>query len=173
MRPLEAVASHIRAAVIGDEAALMHLFEALDLFGASELIELESLLARYFAGELGADHAWIAFDDGTLSGAAYYALDASQERAGPGIWNLYFIGVQPDRQGAGCGSALLAHVEWALRGRDARELLVETSGAPSFARTRVFYASAGYNEIARIPEFYGPGDDKVILRKALGRDTAS
>jgi ribosomal protein S18 acetylase RimI-like enzyme len=31
-----------------------------------------------------------------------------------------------------------------------------------------FYRRAGYPEVARIPNFYKPGDDKVIFVKELG-----
>ncbi|CAN0589115.1 unnamed protein product [Ectocarpus sp. 12 AP-2014] len=48
-----------------------------------------------------------------------------------------------------------------------RVLLVETSGNAGFARTRAFYAQAGYEEEARIREFYAAGEDKIIFRKAL------
>ena len=54
-----------------------------------------------------------------------------------------------------------------LRGRGERLLLVETSGLGSFDLTRQFYRKNGYDEEARIRDYYGPGDDKVIFRKAL------
>jgi hypothetical protein len=54
-----------------------------------------------------------------------------------------------------------------LRARGERVLLIETSGLGSFARTGVFYRKQGYDEEARIREFYGAGDDKIIFRKAL------
>ena len=36
-----------------------------------------------------------------------------------------------------------------------------------YARTRHFYSTIGYVEEARVREFYGPGDDKVIFWKSL------
>ena len=32
--------------------------------------------------------------------------------------------------------------------------------------TRRFYEALGYREAGRIPDFYGPGDDRVIFLKA-------
>ena len=84
-----------------------------------------------------------------------------------GIWNLLFIAVRPDLQGRGRGSALLRHIEQALRERGARLLLIETSGLGTFERTRAFYRKHGYDEEARIRDYYRPGDDKVVFRKAL------
>ena len=65
------------------------------------------------------------------------------------------------------GAALLAHVEAQLSAAGERILLVETSGLPEFARTRRFYAKLGYQEEARIREFYQAGEDKIVFRKAL------
>jgi ribosomal protein S18 acetylase RimI-like enzyme len=63
--------------------------------------------------------------------------------------------------------ALLRHVEQALAARGERLLLVETSGSPGFERTRAFYRKRGYEEEARIRDFYRAGEDKVVFRKAL------
>jgi ribosomal protein S18 acetylase RimI-like enzyme len=49
----------------------------------------------------------------------------------------------------------------------ARMLLVETSGLASFERQRTFYRKCGYNEEARIRDFYQAGEDKIVFRKAL------
>ena len=45
--------------------------------------------------------------------------------------------------------------------------LVETSGLPEFERARAFYRKCGYEEEARIREFYNAGEDKIVFRKAL------
>jgi hypothetical protein len=54
-----------------------------------------------------------------------------------------------------------------LVARGARLLIIETSGLASFERTRAFYRALGYDEEARIREFFKAGDDKVVFRKAL------
>ena len=37
-----------------------------------------------------------------------------------------------------------------------------------YARTRAFYRHHGFDEEARIRQFYGPDDDKVVFWKSLG-----
>lgn len=54
-----------------------------------------------------------------------------------------------------------------LAARGERVLLVETSGLASFERTRAFYRKCGYDEEARIREFYQAGEDKIVFRKSL------
>ena len=82
-------------------------------------------------------------------------------------WNLQLIAIHPDRQRQGRGAKLLRYVEQALMVRGGRMLLVETSGLPDFDRTRKFYIKCGYEEEARIRDFYATGDDKVVFRKVL------
>nr|WP_164929079.1 GNAT family N-acetyltransferase [Gloeobacter violaceus] len=123
---------------------------------------LDDMLAGYFSGD-ASDDFWLTSDDGGPVAVAYYA----PERMTQGTWNLLLIAVDPDRQGQGRGSALLCHVEQALAARGERVLLVETSGLPSFARTRAFYQKCGYEEEARIREYYQAGEDKVVFRKLL------
>ena len=153
----------IRPATPNDTAALINLAGTSGLFQPNELEELADMLADYFAGNSGSDHFWITDDDGGPVGVAYYA----PERMTDGTWNLYLIAVRPDRQRQGRGAALLRHVEQTLTARGERILLVETSGLVSFERTRAFYRKSGYDEEARIRDFYKAGEDKIVFRKAL------
>ena len=85
-----------------------------------------------------------------------------------GTWNLHLIAVHPDRQGQGRGTALLRHIERALAARgETRASWWRHSGLPSFEHTRAFYRKSGYDEEARIRDFYQAGEDKVIFRKGL------
>jgi predicted N-acetyltransferase YhbS len=74
--------------------------------------------------------------------------------------------VDPGAYRAGVGSALVDEMERRLRGR-ARLIAVDTSGRPDYAPTRDFYAAKGYLAVARVPDFYAPGDDQVIFTKRL------
>lgn len=154
--------SMIRTATPDDMDAIMNLADAIDLFQQHELEELGNMLAGHFDDSLSSG-SWIVYDDGGPVGVAYFA----PEPYATGTWNLYFIGVHPEHQGKGYGAALISHVEQTLIARGERVLLVETSGLPNFERTRAFYRKQGYDEEARIREFYKAGDDKIIFRKAL------
>lgn len=160
----------IRTVTAADMTGLSTLFVASGLFGPDELAEVSSMVTAYLDGNLGSDHFWVVDDgDGTLAGplaVAYYA----PERMTDGTWNLYLIAVHPDHQGQGRGAKLLHSIEQTLAARGERILLVETSGLPSFARTRAFYRKCGYEEEARIREFYSAGQDKIIFRKALSAE---
>lgn len=48
-------------------------------------------------------------------------------------------------------------------------LLVETSSTEHYDGARGFYRARGFDEEARIRDFYGPGDDKIVFWSALDR----
>lgn len=151
----------IRPTIRADIPAVKAIIDANDLFPSDML---EEMMASYFNGEASNDF-WLTTDANGPVAIAYYA----PERMTQGTWNLYVIAVHPGRQGEGHGTALLRHVEDVLTACGERVLLVETSGLSEFARTRAFYHARGYDEEARIREFYQKGEDKVIFRKALGK----
>ncbi len=120
------------------------------------------MLVDYFGENSDSDRFWLADDDDDgLVGIAYFDPEPMTE----GTWNLQLIAIRPERQGQGRGATLLRYVEQTLTAHGARLLLVETSA--SFDRTRAFYRKCGYDEEARIRDFYSAGDDKIVYRKAL------
>jgi len=100
---------------------------------------------------------------GELNGFACYGPTPDTDRT----YDLYWIAVDETAQGAGSGSALLAEVERRLRESGARLVVVETSSRPDYEGTRGFYLRRGYREAARVSDFYGPSDGRVIFTKQL------
>jgi ribosomal protein S18 acetylase RimI-like enzyme len=84
-----------------------------------------------------------------------------------GVFDLYWIAVDPRRQGQGFGQVLLRFVENEIRRQRGRMLLIETSSKESYAPTMRFYERSGYEEISRIKDFYRIQDDKVVFCKRL------
>ena len=80
-------------------------------------------------------------------------------------WDLYWIAIDTDLQGAGIGTILLEEVERRLVGQHARMLIAETSSRSDYVATRGFYVRRGYSEAARVRDFYAPGDDRIIFVK--------
>jgi GNAT superfamily N-acetyltransferase len=155
----------IRPTTPDDTIALIAIADAIG-FQPNEIEELSEMLADYFGGDSDSERFWLTDDDNGLVGVAY----CEPERMTNRTWNLQLIAIRPDRQGQGRGATLLRYVEQTLTARGGRMLLVETSGLPEFERTRAFYAKCGYEEEARIRDFYAVGDDKVVFRKVLNAD---
>ncbi len=154
----------IRALRPVDVPAVLDLVVASGLFPVEEVGIVADLLADHLARTAALGHACVVDEDGgELLGVAYY----EPVRGTEGTWELLMIGVRADVQGRGRGRALMRHVEGDLRARGQRLLLVLTSGTPGFVRTRAFYAGLGYEQEARVRDYYAPGDDMVLFHTAL------
>lgn len=85
----------------------------------------------------------------------------------PGSYDLYWIAVAPSCQRHGLGRQLMEEVEARLTRRRAAEMFIDTSGRAQYGPTRAFYERMGYVRHELVPDFYSPGDDKVVYRKQL------
>jgi ribosomal protein S18 acetylase RimI-like enzyme len=81
-----------------------------------------------------------------------------------GTYDLYWLVTHQAARGRGVAGALLAEMERALSGR-ATAIRVETSEQESHGAARRLYARHGYPEVARLADFYGPGDALVLYYK--------
>jgi GNAT superfamily N-acetyltransferase len=75
--------------------------------------------------------------------------------------------VAAGEQGKGVGEALMAYAEDKIQEAKGRLIMIETSSQPGYQKARRFYLKRGYQAIARLPGFYAPGDDMIILQKRL------
>ena len=48
-----------------------------------------------------------------------------------------------------------------------RTSVAETASKSSYDKTRAFYIAYGCREVARVPDFYALGDDKVVYARVL------
>jgi ribosomal protein S18 acetylase RimI-like enzyme len=114
---------------------------------------------------------------GAKSGYAFFFAEQAGRLVGYCAWghvpltrqsyDLYWIAVAPHAQGQGIGQHLMSLVERAVARRGGGGLYIETSSRRVYARTRRFYRDAGYRQVARLPDFYAPGDHKVVFCKTL------
>ena len=146
----------IRDAVHSDIAAVGNIAEACELFEASMLPEMiEPSLS-------GADEFWmVAEADGRTAAFAFARPEELTDR----VWNLLALGVHPNARGKGLGGTLLRRVEDRLT--SARMILIETTQLPDQHAARALYSKSGYEEVAKIPDFYEDGADKIVFVKRM------
>jgi ribosomal protein S18 acetylase RimI-like enzyme len=82
-----------------------------------------------------------------------------------GTFDLYWIAVNPDYQERGAGSRLLSFLEEVVKARGGRMILADTSTVPHFEKTKKFYLKNGFQEVARVPDYYHPGNDRITFCK--------
>lgn len=162
---------NIRPEVLDDKSAMVGLANDTGIFqpGEAEAL-LGGVLESLHAGSLGEGHqAHVSTDisSGEITGWVYFGPTPNAD----GVWDLWWIGVAPARQGRRIGGALLRFVEDRVRDASGRLLLVETSSLPKFEPVRRFYRYHQFIECGTVPDFYGPGNGKVIFAKRISTTT--
>ncbi|MEX2281006.1 MAG: GNAT family N-acetyltransferase [Gemmatimonadota bacterium] len=144
--------------------AIERLLNSTGVFRESEVAVALEVIYSYFILPEGDYTALGAFTPGSeLLGYVCYGPTPCTV----GTWDLYWIAVAPEAQGSGVGSQLLQEVERRLALKDARLVIIETSSQPHYAATRAFYLRRGYEVVARVPDFYTEGDDRLIFAKRI------
>lgn len=148
----------------GRRPEVADIVAAAGVFRSDELDVALEVFDAFCEAPGGDYHGLGAFD--ASNGLAGFAL------YGPtpctlGTWDVYWIVVRPDAQGHGVGRAVLARVEGEMRRLGGRLSVIETSSREDYSSTRSFYLSCGYREVARIPDFYDRGDDRITYAKRL------
>jgi len=111
-----------------------------------------------------ADDIWLT----ALRGGAPVGMCFAQpEDLTEGTWNMRALAVSPDHHRQGLAAGLVAALEATLRTQGARLLVVDTASDDDQAPARAFYGASGYQGGLSIPNFWGPGSDKVMYWKAL------
>ena len=168
------MAWHFRDEVLpGDPEAVRALAVATGFFRPDEVAVAVELVEERLAKGEASGYFFVfatADDDGGGPGKlAGYACWGPIPCTVSGV-DLYWVVVDPARQGGGLGRALCGRAAAAARARGGTRIYAETSGTAHYAPTRAFYLRLGYAEVARLPEFYAPGDDKIVYGKPLAAD---
>ena len=165
-RPAATVAVR-RGLTAADRASIASLLAATGFFNPEELeVALELVDDRLRHGDESHYRFLVAELDGNVAGYACWGpIPGTAESV-----DLYWLAVDPAAQGGGVGRAVVRACEdWILEeGR--RRVYIETAGRPQYVPTRAFYLACGYEIAAELPDFYAPGDGKVVYVKVLGGD---
>jgi acetoin utilization deacetylase AcuC-like enzyme/ribosomal protein S18 acetylase RimI-like enzyme len=149
---------------MADVEPIRSLVAGTDMFTAAEVeLAVELVTERIEKGRLSGYEFVLAEDGGRLVGYACYGPTAATE----GTIDLYWIVVGADAQGRGIGREILKKAEEAARRIDGKRLYVDTSSQEKYGPTRAFYRKTGFRKVAELPDFYRPGDGKVIFVKAI------
>ena len=153
-----------------DVGRVRGLVTSTGFFSASEVdIAGELVTERLTKGLRSGYHFVLAVRGSELVAYACYGpIDGTD-----GSFDLYWIAVSPEEQGKGLGTQVYARAEAAMRRAGAKQIYADTSSSDRYAPTRGYYQRMGFTEQARLPDFYGAGDGKVIYVKTLGSEASS
>jgi len=154
---------NVRAASFADREAIARCLASDATFRADEIAVALELVDGAMGGD--PDYALvIAGDpDDRIVGYACFGPTPMTHAT----YDLYWIVVDAAARGRGVGRALIAAVEDAIRARGGRHVRVETGTSAPYVAARALYARAEYPEIARLPDFYAPGDAMIVYYKVL------
>lgn len=82
-------------------------------------------------------------------------------------FDLYWIAVDPKRQGLGIGQKVLAYSEELIKKQGGEQIYIETSSRPLYEPTRRFYIRNDYQQLTLLQDFYRTGDSKIIYGKKI------
>ena len=153
----------IRPMLARDKAPVLGLIRATGFFTADEIGVAEELMDVYLDRPDQKDYGVVVVenDQGAPAGYMTWGPTPLAEDA----YDLYWMAVAPSDQGKGRGKELVRWLEAEVGRRNGRVIIIETSSQPKYHGTRQFYIDLGYKEVARIPDFYRAGDDRVIYAK--------
>ena len=147
-----------------DKPALMQILQHTPEFKPYEVVVAEEVIDGFLEDQKGTGYfALIAEDDSKLAGYVVFG----QTPCTIGTWDIYWIAVSGEVRGKGVGGELTKAAEEEIKKMDGRLIMIETSSQPLYENTRRFYLRQKYEQVARIPDFYAPGDDLLILQKRL------
>jgi len=149
-----------------DLPALRRLVDSTGVFYPEErAIALELLAQRLERGAKSGYEFFFAEQDGELVGYCVWGTVPLTKDS----FDLYWIAVAPRAQGLGVGRRLMTLAERAVARRGGGQLYIETSSREAYVRTRRFYRAANYRRVARLADFYAPGDHKIVFCKTIRR----
>ncbi len=155
----------IRPMQPADKQPVLALVRATGMFTPAEVDVAEELIDIYLGVPEQPDYRVVVVENERKDVVGY--LTWGPTPMAEDVYDLYWMAVAPSEQGKGRGKELVRWLEAEVGTRRGRMVIIETSSQPRYHATREFYVNLGYKEVARIPDYYKPGDDRVIYAKSI------
>lgn len=149
-----------------DSQAIGELLESTGFFHSYEIDVAKELsdLNLEKGAEPSGYHFIVAHENKQMLGYCCFGLNPCTKSS----YDLYWIAVHKNQMNRGIGRKLMTLAEQSIAKLGGTIVWVETSGRAIYEPTRAFYLVIGYEKVAVMPDFYAPGDDKVVFMKRVG-----
>lgn len=155
----------IRSLLPKDRTKLHSMLTETGVFNQAEIDVAMELIDIVLKDESQVDykiHCMVDDQDQPVGYVCYGPAPMTQ-----GTFDLYWIVAGRNFQGGGIGSKLLDFLENILKGIGGRMILADTSSIPQYEKAQEFYLEKGFKEVARVPDYYAPGNDRITYCKRL------
>jgi GNAT superfamily N-acetyltransferase len=159
----------IRPLIQKDRERILAMVKSIQYFTAEEIDVAMELVDIVLRDETQKDYTiqcLVDHEDQPLGYVCYGSTPMTE-----GTFDLYWIVVDPQYQSHGAGTKLLDFFEDTVKRMGGRMILVDTSSISPYESVHRFYSNKGYREVARVPDYYWPGNDRITFCKKL-RDEA-
>lgn len=152
----------------GDSMTIGELLESTGFFYSYEIDVAKELsdINLEKGAEASGYYFIVAHESGKMLGYCCYGLNPCTESS----CDLYWIAVHKSNRHQGIGRKLMTLVEESVIKLGGTIVWLDTSGRALYEPTRAFYFAIGYEKIAVMPDFYAPGDDKIVFMKRVQCD---
>ncbi|HEY6089130.1 MAG TPA: N-acetyltransferase [Gemmatimonadaceae bacterium] len=159
---------NIRPMVAADRSGVFRILENAGNFTPEEVATALELIDEWL--ELGEHSGYLTYvleavAEGTSEVLGYVSFGPTPLTES--TYDLYWIAVDKSKHRGGVGKKLMKFTEEEITRRGGKMLLIETSSQETYGGTIQFYERTGYELVGKIPEYYKPGDDKLIFAKKL------
>jgi ribosomal protein S18 acetylase RimI-like enzyme len=155
----------IRSLIEKDRARLLAMLIKTRAFTSAEIDVAMELIGIVLKDPIQKDyqiHCLVDDQDQAIGYICYGPTPMTQ-----GTFDLYWIAVDPDFQGQRVGSKLLNFLGEVVKAEGGRLILADASTIPHDEKTQKFYLKNGFQEVARIQDYYHPGNDRITFCRRL------
>ncbi len=147
-----------------DRTAVRRMVAGTGFFSPAEIAIAVELVDDRLSRGRRSDYRFLFAErkDLPIAYTCYGAIDGTWSS-----YDLYWIVVRNDLRKIGIGRDLMKRTEDRILRSKGSRVYVDTSSRDQYAPTRAFYVRCGYRQAAVLPDFYAPGDGKVIYEKIL------
>jgi len=155
----------IRPLVEKDRASLLSMLIKTRSFTSAEIDVAMELIDIVLKDQIQKDYQIYCMVDDQDQAIGYICYGPTPITQG--TFDLYWIAVDPDFQKQGVGSNLLDFLGKVVKELKGRMILADTSSIPHYEKTQNFYLRNGFQEVARVLDYYHPGNDRVTFCRRL------
>jgi len=158
-------ATKLRTEVTPDDCEIVRrIVAATGLFRAKEVdVAVELVQSRLEKGRASGYEFAFAEQKGQVVGYICFGRNTITVSS----FDVYWIVVEPSKQGQGLGQLLLEAAERQIAADGGTRIYIETSHRADYQATRGFYDRCGYRLASVLDDFYAPGDSKATYVKVL------